>query len=200
MKRWLPREFGGRRWEKLAACAALLALLAPLAASAQAEAPSTTDWVFRWLNFALMFGVGGWWAGRKLKVVFRRKAERIAATIAEAETAHRHAEERLRAAEAKLAGVEQEAANLLERARHDSAAEAERIRALAGEEVGRVERAAEAEIDAAERATVNRLREMAVAMTIERARVLVGEQLTPEIDARLFHRFVETLGEAGGRA
>jgi F0F1-type ATP synthase membrane subunit b/b' len=147
MSRWPGMKFRNHRWAKPVAWAAALTLLAPLAAAAQAaEAPSTTEWVFRWLNFARVFGVGGWWVGRKLKVVFRRKAERIAATIAEAETARRQAEERMRAAEAKLAGVEEEAAKMLERARRDSAAEAERIRSLAAEETQRVERAADAEI------------------------------------------------------
>jgi F-type H+-transporting ATPase subunit b len=186
---------------RLAVPAAALLLLAPLAAAAQAgETQTTTDWVFRWLNFALIFGVGGWWLGRKLKVAFRRNAEKISCTIAEAEAERRRAIERLQAAEAKLAAVDREGAEMRDRARRDSAAEAERIRALAREEAARVERAADAEIEAAERSAVNRLRDMAIARTIERARALVTERLTPALDARLFHRFVEALDRAGSRS
>lgn len=180
---------------------ASLMLLAPLAAAAQGiQAPHTTESVFRWLNFVLIFGVGGWWIWRKLKVAFRRRAEKIAATIAEAEAACRQALERLQAAEAKLAGVNREAQEMRDRARHDSAAEAERIAALARVEAARVERAADAEIDAAERAAVNRLREMAIAKTLERARALVSERLTTAVDARLFDRFIGQLGQMGSGA
>lgn len=175
-----------------------LLLLAPLAAAAQeTQAPATTETVFRWLNFALIFGLGGWWAWRKLKVAFQRRADRIATTIAEAEAACRQALERLQAAEAKLAGVDREAQEMRDRARRDSVAEAERIAALTREEATRVERAADAEIDAAERAAVNRLREMAITKTLDRARALVSERLTTAVDERLFNRFLGQLGQTG---
>lgn len=177
---------------------AALLLLAPLVAAAQAPeaAPSVTQTVFQWLNFALIIGAG-WWAWKRLKVAFARQGERIAGAIAEAEAAHQKAQERLQAAEAKLAGIEAEAAEMRERAKRDSAAEALRIRALAEDEAARVERGAAAEIEAAERAALNRLREGAIAQTIERARALVAERLTPAIDARLLTRFVDSVGRSG---
>jgi F0F1-type ATP synthase membrane subunit b/b' len=191
-----------KRLVTVGAWSAALILVAPIvvAAAEGAAEPTTTETIFRWLNFALIFGVGGWWAGKKLKVAFRRNAEKIAATIAEAEGAKRQAAERLQAAEAKLAAIEHEAEAMREQARRDSAAEAERIRALAREEAARAERAADAEIEAAERTVVNRLREMAIARTIERAREMVAERMTPAIDRRLFGRFVEALGRMGREA
>jgi F-type H+-transporting ATPase subunit b len=191
-----------KRLAKVGAWSVALILLAPVvAAAAEGSAePTTTETVFRWLNFALVFGVGGWWAGKKLKAAFGRNAEKIAATIAEAEETKRQAMERLQAAEAKLASIEREAEEMRERARRDSAAEAERIRALAREEAARANRAADAEIEAAERTVVNRLREMAIARTIERARELVAERMTPAIDRRLFSRFVEALARMGREA
>jgi F-type H+-transporting ATPase subunit b len=191
-----------KRLARVGAWSAALILLAPIvAAAAEGSAePTTTEWIFRWLNFALVFGVGGWWAGKKLKAAFRRNAEKIATTIAEAEDTKRQAAERLQAAEAKLAAIEREAVDMRERARKDSAVEAERIRALAREESARAEHAAAAEIEAAERTVVNRLREMAIARTIERAREIVAERMTPAIDRRLFGRFVEALGRMGREA
>ena len=189
-----------RIFARLALASAILAL-APLAAAAQeSPSPTTADWVFRWLNFALIFGVGGWWAGRKLKVVFRRKAEQIASSIAEAEAARREAEQRLREAEAELASVESEAQQMRERARRDSAAEVERIGELARQEAARVERAAEAEIGAAERSVANRLRELTVEKTMQRARALVAERLTPAVDRGLCGRFIEALGAGGSQS
>lgn len=179
----------------------LVVLLAAgsIAAAAQGiEAPATTETVFRWLNFALVFGLGGWWGWRKLKGAFQRKADRIAETIAEAEAARREAQARLSAAEEKLAALDRESAEMRERASLDSAAETARIRELALEESGRIDHASEAEIKAAELAAVNRLREMTINMTIESARAQVTKRITPEIDARLVSSFVDALGRAGG--
>ncbi len=198
-KRCSAKQRSAKRLFEAAACAAALLLLVPASGAAQAAlAPAGTETVFRWLNFALVFGLGGWYVWRKLKGVFQRRAERIAAFIAEAEAAREQARARLQAAEEKLASVEREGAEMRERARLDSVAEATRIRALAREEAERIERAAEAEIAAAEMAAVNRLREMAIDKTIEYARARVMERLNPEVDARLVGRFVGALGQAGG--
>lgn len=181
------------------ACIAAVLLAAPLAAGAQtSQVPATTETVFRWLNFVFVFGLGGWWMGRQLKTVFQRRADKIASAISEAEAALRTAEGRLRAAEEKLAAIERESAEMRQRARLDSAAEAARIRDLAREEAGRIDRAADVEIAAAELAAANRLREMAIDRTIERARDLMKERITAETDTRLIGRFVETLGQGGG--
>jgi F-type H+-transporting ATPase subunit b len=183
---------------QLAAGAALLLVISPTAGSAQAvQAPKTTETLFRWLNFFLVFGLGGWWVWRRLKAAFQRKSDQIAAAIAEAEAARREAQARLRAAEEKLTSIDRESAEMRERARRDSAAEAERIRGLAREEAGRIDRAADAEIAAAELAATNRLREMAIDRTIEYARARVIERLTPAVDARLVGRFVDALSRNG---
>jgi F0F1-type ATP synthase membrane subunit b/b' len=183
---------------RLAAGAGALLVIAPIAAAAQTtEAPAAAETVFRWLNFLVVFGLGGWWAWGKLKGVFRRNADRIAAAIGEAELARQAAQARLRAAEEKFASLDREAAELRERARRDSAAEALRIRELAREEAVRIERAADAEIAAAELAAAHRLREMAIDRTIEFARAGVVERLTPEAGVRLVGRFVDAVSAAG---
>lgn len=188
-----------RSWISLGGGIAIVVLAVPIAAAAQTtQVPTTTETIFRWLNFVLVFGVGGWWAGRRLTKVFRSRADKIAATIAEAEAALRSAQARLRAADEKLAGLDRESTEMRQRARLDSTAEAGRIRDMAQEEAGRIERAADAEIAAAELAAGNRLRETAIDKTIEYARDLVIQRLTPEIDARLVGRFVEALDRAGG--
>jgi F-type H+-transporting ATPase subunit b len=183
---------------RLAAGAAALLAIAPIAAAAQTtEAPAAAVTVFRWLNFLVVFGLGGWWVWGKLKGVFQRHADRIAAEIAEAEMTRQAAEARLRAAEEKLASLNREGAEMRERARRDSAAEALRIKELAREEAVRIERAADAEIAAAELAAAHRLREMEIDRTIEYARASVIERLTPEAGLRLVGRFVDAVGAAG---
>jgi F0F1-type ATP synthase membrane subunit b/b' len=183
-----------RSLAKTALWALAFCILAPLAAAAQAsDQPSVTEWAFRWLNFALVFGVGGYYLGRWMKGQYRLRAGEIAASISEAETAERQAEQRLRAAEAKLEAIAEESTAMRERARRDSAAESTRIRALAQEEVARLGRAADAEITAAERATVNALKELAIARTLEQARAAAARQMTPAVDGWLFRRFVDEL-------
>lgn len=184
-------------WIKLGVGVGIFLLIGPVAAMAQMQVPARTETVFRWLNFVFVFGVGGWWLWGKIKGVFRRKADSIAAAVAEAEAARSAAQARLHAAEEKLAGVEQESAEMRERARHDSAAETERIREMAREEAARIQRAADAEIAAAELAAANRLREMAIDKTIAYARVLVKERLTAGVDARLVGGFVGALRRSG---
>ena len=184
-------------WIKRGAGAGLLLLAGPVAAMAQMQVPTHTETVFRWLNFVFVFGVGGWWLWGKLKVGFRRKADSIAAAIAEAEAARSAAQARLQAAEERLAAVEREIAEMRQRARQDSAAETARIRELAREEAARIDQAADAEIAAAELAAANRLREMAIDRTIACARVLVKERLTADLEARLVGRFVDAIGRPG---
>jgi F0F1-type ATP synthase membrane subunit b/b' len=176
-------------------CAIVLA--APLAAAEGSDAASAPiGWVFRWLNFLLVFGGGGYLLAKYTPALFRRRADKIAAGILEATRAREAAEARLREAEEKLQGLEQEKASLREAARHGSAAEAERIQGLARHEAQKVERAAQAEIEAAERAARIELKSLAARLAVERAEALLREQLTPQTEAGLFRYFVESLARS----
>ena len=186
-------KFPAKSGMRMLGSAVLLALLtaAPLLAqeSDAASAESASSWAFRWLNFAAVAGLI-LFALRKAAPVFRRRAEEISGKIAEGARAREAAEKQRREVRAKINGIDAEVAGLRSDAKRATAAEAERIRALAKTEAEAVERAARAEIGAAERAARLELKARAARMAVERAEALLRENLTPNAEAALIRAFV----------
>ena len=168
---------------------------APLLAAEGNESAADTaiGWVFRWLNFALVFGGGGYILAKHAPPFFRRRADTIAGAINEAARVKAEAEQRRREAEAKLANLEKEIAEMRATARRDADAEAERIRVLAREEAKKIDLAADAEIHAAERAARMELKTIGGRLAIERAEALLREEITPKTEAALFRNFIAEL-------
>jgi F0F1-type ATP synthase membrane subunit b/b' len=186
--------------KRLLACAGFLGLLVLLAGtSALAQegeaspADSAVGYVFRWLNFAIVVGAIIYFAVTKSGPYFRRNADDIAQKIAEGRRAREAAEERRREIEARMAGLDQEIARMRAEAKRDADAEAQRLRAMARAEAEKIERAAQAEIAAAERAGRLELKKLTARFALERAEVLLRQQLNADIDAGLFRVFVEEL-------
>lgn len=152
-------------------------------------AESATGQIFRWLNFAIIFGLIVYGL-RKAGPYFRSRSEEISRRIAEGTRAREAAEKQRRQAQAKLAGIENEVAELRVEAKRGSEAEAERLRALAKREAETIERAAQAEIAAAERAARLELKTLAARMAVERAEAVLRQELTPSAEATLFRTFV----------
>ena len=158
---------------------------------------TTIGWVFRWLQFAILFGGLGYLIWKKAPAFFRARAETIVAAITEAAKVKEEAERRLREAEDKLARLDQELAALREAAQRDAAAEAERIREATRAEAAKIERAAQMEIEATERAARIELKAMAARLAIDRAEALIRRQMTPQTESALVRAFVEGIA---GRA
>jgi F-type H+-transporting ATPase subunit b len=192
----MTRAWGGL-W-RLASLSALAFFLLATAAPAFAQeevspADTTIGWVFRWLNFALVFGGIAYLLAKVGRPLFRGRAEAVANAIAEATRVREEAEARLREAEAKLAGLEREIATLRGEARREGAAEAERIRALARYEAEKIARAAQLEIQAAERAARMELKAAGARLAIDRAESLLRREITPQAESDLFRGFVHDL-------
>lgn len=149
--------------------------------------------VFKWLNFALVLGAGGYFIAKKAPGFFRSRADAISAAMTQAAAAKAEAERQFAEAEAKLARLGQEVAVLRETARREAAEEAERIRNLTREEAGKIGRAGRAEIEAAERAARMELKALAAKLAVERAEALVAKQMTPKTRDELFRAFVASL-------
>jgi len=177
----------------------LACIVAPaFAAEAEEQNPAETPigTVFRWLNFALVFGGAGYLIAKKAPAVFRARAEAVSASISEAAAAKAAAEEQLREAEEKLQRLDQEVAELHAAARQESAAEAERIRALARDEADKIQRAARLEMEAAERVARIELKAMAARLAVERADALIRAQITATMRASLFRSFLDDLARS----
>ncbi|HWG59665.1 MAG TPA: ATP synthase F0 subunit B [Candidatus Acidoferrales bacterium] len=168
------------------------AALAQEAASGPAETETSTGWVFRWINFAIIVVLIAW-GFLKAAPALRANSEEISRKIAEGARARERAEQLRREAQAKLAGIGEEVARLKAEAQRGAEAEAQRIRAMAREEAQKIERAAQAEIAASERAARLELKSLAARMAVERAAAVVRGQMTPQAEQSLFHAFVEQL-------
>lgn len=155
------------------------------------EAP--IGWVFRWVQFAIVFGGAGYVIARKAPPYFRRRAQTIVSAITESAQIREEAERRLQEAEEKLSRLDQELAELRAAALRDAAAEADRIRNAAREDAKKIERAAQGEIEAAERAARIELRALAARMAVERAEATIRKQMTPQAQAALLQSFVKGL-------
>lgn len=172
----------------------LLAALPVLAQEGEASpVDSPAGWIFRWLNFAIVFGAIGYLAWKKGGPYFRAQAEGISRKIAEGARAREAAERQRQEVQAKLANIESEIATIRAESKRDADAEAQRLRSLAREEAQKIERAAQAEIVAAERAARMELKSLAARMAVERAEALLRKELTPKSEAALFQAFVQEL-------
>lgn len=187
MSRWLRRA---------CASAFVLALFAaPVFATTnpQEEAGTTTGWIYRWINFLIFVGVLVWAFAKKTPAYFRGRQKAIADAIAESARAREEAEQQQRAAQEKMASLDREVADLRARAKQESAAEAQRIQALAQEEAKRIQQAGEMEIRAAERAAQTELKAIAARLAVERAEALLRGEMNPQAQSNLFRGFVADL-------
>ena len=160
-------------------------------------------WVFRWIQFIVVFGGVGYLLAKKAPAYFRRRAETIVASITESTKLKEEAERELRDAEEKLRRLDQELAEMRKAAQREAAAEAERIRQATQDEAKKIERAAQAEIEAAERAARMELKALAARLAVERAEALIRKQMTPQTEAALLQSFTQNLAgpvPAGGRS
>ena len=189
------RRFRERLAARPLASLALLLLLATPALAQEAEsspADSPAGGVFRWLNFAIVLALLVY-ALRKAGPYFRGRAEEISQKIAEGARAREAAEKQRREVQEKLAGIEKEVAAMRVDAQRGAQAEAERLRDLVRTEAETIERASRAEIAAAERAARMELKTFAARLAVERAEVLLTQELTPTAEAALFSNFVAEL-------
>jgi F0F1-type ATP synthase membrane subunit b/b' len=179
-------------------CGMFAALPARAAAEAanQDPAESPIGTVFKWLNFAVVFGAIGYLLVKKTPPIFRARADQIAAGIELAQAAKAEADRQLREAEAGLARLETETAQMRDALKKEFEAEAERLRAAGKQEVERIDRSADVEISAARRTARLQLRELAARLAAGRAAALVAQQMTPGRRAMLIQRFVEDLPAA----
>ncbi len=190
------------RWLFLSLFAALLALAfagppAHAQESGSAEpAESPIGSVFRWLNFGLVFGGGGYLIAKRGSMWFRRRAEALATWIREAEGARESAEQELGQAEDQLTRLEDEVAQLRAAARRESIAETERLHEMTRADIEKIIRGARVEVEAAQRAAQLELKAMAARLAVEHARTLLREQMTPSAQASLFRSFLGELARS----
>src|ERR1700734_4142945 len=101
-----------------------LAALPALAQESETPAESQTGYIFRWLNFAIVFGGIAYAAVKWGGPYFRAQAEETSRKIAEGARAREAAERQRKEIDAKLAGLDDEINRLRAEAKRDAEAEA----------------------------------------------------------------------------
>jgi F-type H+-transporting ATPase subunit b len=178
----------------------VILLFAAVRAHAAEEGGATTERateIFKWINFAIVAGLVAWVFLKLTPPFFRKNAETISSAITKAAAAKAEAERQLREAEEKLARLEKEVAELRATAQRESAAEAERLRAITQSDMQKVGVAAKAEIEAAERAARLELKAITANLAVDGAEELLKKELTPQAQESLVTAFVQNLA---GRA
>ena len=178
---------------------ALFVLALPAFAAEGAEpnpADSPAGLIFRWLNFALVFGGIAYLIAKHGGAFFGANAKAISASIREGAAAKEEATRQLQEVETKISRLDQEVTTLRESARRDSAAETERLNASGQAEIEKIQIAARAELSAAERAARQELRALAASLAVERAGELVASRMDNNIRSKLMRAFLNELGRS----
>ena len=181
------------RWSAIYPAVFLFLAALPASAAEGDEVSSPLGWTFRWIHFAIVFGLIGYLLAKKAPPFFRARAESIAAAIAESGRGRAEGERRKKEAAEKLASLDGELTEMRTGARRDAAAETDRIRAGARDEVAKIDRAAQGEIAAAARAARSELKAVAARLAVARAQEQLGKQMTPASDTQIFRAFVQQL-------
>jgi F-type H+-transporting ATPase subunit b len=149
--------------------------------------------IFKWINFAIVAGVIVWLFGKVLPPMFRKNAESITSAIRKATEAKAAADALLLDAEAKLANLEKEVAELRAFAEREASAEVTRISAATRSDLQKIAAAAKAEIEAAERAARLELKAFAAKLAVDGAESLLAKQLNAQAQESLISSFVKSL-------
>ena len=171
----------------------LLTAGSAFAQEGEALTDSNLGWVYRWLNFAIVFGAIVYVAVKIGGPASRRRGDEISASIGEAARAREAAEQQRRETQAKLANLDKEIAEMRAASKRDADAEALRLRDLARSEAKKIERVAQAEMAAAERASRLELKALAARMAIEHAENLLREGVSSKADFELVDVFAKEL-------
>jgi F-type H+-transporting ATPase subunit b len=180
----------------LATSVVFVLLCAAISVHAAEEGSNTAERaseIFKWINFLIVAGVLTWVFGKVLPPKFRSHAESISSAITKATATKAVADRQLNEAEARLANLEKEVAELRATAQREAAAEVDRIRALTHSDSQKIAAAAKMEIEAAERAARLELKALAAKLAVDGAEALLVKQLTPQAQESLVSHFVKSL-------
>jgi F0F1-type ATP synthase membrane subunit b/b' len=175
---------------------AVLLIAMPVLAAEGAEpdpADSPAGLVFRWLNFAIVFGGIGFLIARNGGAFFRANAKEIAASIVEATAAKEEANRQLQSIEARVRRLGQDVAEMKDEAKRNWEAESQRLYSSGVAEIEKINQAAGAELAASERAAQEQLREIAASLAVKNAAALVAARMNSETRAKIFQAFVGDL-------
>lgn len=155
------------------------------------------EFAFKWIHFAIVFGVLGYFAWKYAPGFFAARAGTIRRELEEASRAFEESRARLTGIEQHLEQIDQEIERLSEEATQELAAERERIHAAGQIEAEKILAAARMEIEATTRAATAEMKAYAARLAVQLAAAQIREQMTPARQARTVERFVKGLEGVG---
>ena len=162
----------------------------------------TASFIFLGINFAVIFLAIAIPLGRVMPKVLHKRSQTLGHDLQTARQATADASARLKAVEARLAGLDEEIKKFRVQVENDSLEDEKRIKAAIADESTRIVAAAEQEIAAAAALARRGLRNFAAGLAIDHAEKQLT--LTPETDRALIAEFVAGVGgdgaERGGKS
>lgn len=155
----------------------------------------TAAGVYQIINFLAIVLLIGIPLGRVLPRIFRKRSQTLGHSLKSAREATEDANARLRAVEAKLAGLDDEIKKLQTQVEQESLEDEARVKASLAEESARIVESAEQELSAATAHARRGLRNFAADLAIEQAARQLD--LTPETDRALITEFIGDVSANG---
>jgi len=171
----------------------LTLLLTPALAFAGGDGFEPKVFWFFVVDCIVLFGAMAYFVRPKLAQHFKERSEAVARDLNEAKTLKEEAEALLEDYEAKMARMEQETNEILERFKSDGEQEKARIIAEAQAESQRLRKEAEFRISQEAKKAKEELREEAAVLAVDLARKALEERLDAKTKDRLFEEAVGKL-------
>lgn len=131
---------------------------------------------------------------KPLSEAFKAKRETIRAELIKAEEQRQAALAQLTATEARLAQLDTESTNVIERAKQEAESEKERIARETEEEVNKLRRQAESEIERTSQQVKKELRRFSAEESIRLAEEKIRQNINSEKDAQLVKNNIQAIG------
>jgi len=180
------------------ALAVLLLVSFPAAGFAAGEAEHAAgggglDFLWKVINFAVLFGALFYFLRKPLQAMLDKKAETVRDLLADARREREEAEAKLTEAATRVAELQDEAARLKERAAAEARAETERIRNIAAREAERIRTLAAQEVAVRLQAGIRELKEYTTGLAAGLAEDRLKKRLTEADHIDLIDRSIDRL-------
>ena len=159
----------------------------------EAKGESPLSFLWKWLNFVVLFGGLGWYLRKPLGDFLNTRAKGIEEGLANAQEAKRTALLKLTEIQARLAQLDREIQQVKELAAHEADQERARILESARQEAQKILELASREIEGLKKSARLELKayvaELAVKLAEERLRTSIGQ----EEDSRIIEKVIKSL-------
>jgi F-type H+-transporting ATPase subunit b len=154
--------------------------------------PGFEAWKF--INLAIFIAIMIYLLKKPLSEAFKAKRETIRAELIKAEQQRQAALVQLTSTEAKLAQLDAETTNVVERARQEAESEKSRIERETEEEKTKLRRQAESEIERQSQQVKKELRRFSAEESIRLAEEKIRREMSADKDARLVKTNIQAIG------